>query len=388
MNRMILATAVLALCGSSIAQSWSPLPKYQSAAGKAYQYYFGRYSNGRWQFADGNFRNTALVVTKVSMRRSSTRTYSDTYRMGRSWTNVNIAISPTDLTSLTSNFSNNQTSTPTQCYSGAMSWPTVPVGLHANSQNVYTIQAPLTTPYINSGSGSDDMLIDYKFRGGTLANNGVWASRTTKWYYTDGYQVTSVISGPQRFFHDTTTAGCVDSAARPLFSRSYTYQWIFRYSSAYRTTSFRNRLRLYNYTYNVGPSSPFMNVVDLAVNPAGIPFGAGCEKLYLGVTPAALFYPGSASISGFGGQNLMGFPNGLVPFNPAFLGLELYTQSTWDDTVSKQTKLSAASSAKVPALGIESNAQAKRNSVYHFDNASPTGFVNINWWANPIIKYN
>ena len=32
-----------------------------------------------------------------------------------------------------------------------MAFPTVPVGSHANSQNVYTIQSPLTTPYINAG---------------------------------------------------------------------------------------------------------------------------------------------------------------------------------------------------------------------------------------------
>ena len=68
MKRLVLAASVLALCGTSFAQSWSPLPKYASEHGKGYQYYFGRYSNGRFQFADGNFRNSALVVTKVSMR--------------------------------------------------------------------------------------------------------------------------------------------------------------------------------------------------------------------------------------------------------------------------------------------------------------------------------
>jgi hypothetical protein len=387
MNRLVLAATVLAMAGTSFAQSWSPLPKYASEAGKGYQYYFGRYSQGRFQFADGNFRNTALVVTKVSMRiAQNNRYYSDYYRMGRSWSNVKIDISPADLSTFNTNFSNNQTSTPTNCYSGTMSWPTIPVGASPGGLANMPIQAPLTTPYINAGGGTDDMAVDFRFTGGTLANNFNWSSTTTRYYYTDGYLITSFASGPQRFFHDPNTNGCVDSMARPLFYRSYTYQYVYRYSATYRTTSFKNKLRVYNYTYYGAPNKPFVNAVDFLVNTAGVPFGSGCEKLYLAASPAMLLYPGSMSAFGYGGQNLMGFTNGLVPYSPAFLGAEVFCQSTFNDSVTGAVKLSAASSAKVPTLGLQSNAAAKRKCAY--SNTHLPRYQSDFFYVNPIIRYN
>ena len=56
-----------------------------------------------------------------------------------------------------------------------------------------------------------------------------------------------------------------------------------------------------------------------------------------------------------------------------------------NDTVSGAVKLSAASSAKVPELGIESNDAARRKCVYTYNKAPTTGYmINFNY-ANPII---
>ena len=69
----------------------------------------------------------------------------------------------------------------------------------------------------------------------------------------------------------------------------------------------------------------------------------------------------------------MGIPNGLVPYNAAFLGAEIFTQSAWNDTRDNSVKLSAASSGTVPALGgIQSDADAKRKACYYYSTTRAT----------------
>jgi|ETNmetMinimDraft_15_1059895.scaffolds.fasta_scaffold55578_2 hypothetical protein len=81
----------------------------------------------------------------------------------------------------------------------------------------------------------------------------------------------------------------------------------------------------------------------------------------------------TASAYGNTPANYFGFPNGLVPYIPAFLGAEVLCQTIWNDTVSGAVKLSAASSAKVPELGIESNDAARRKCVYTYNKTLTTG---------------
>jgi hypothetical protein len=386
MNRLLLTSGVLALCGSSIAQSWSPLPAYQSKTGDGYQYAFGQYPLGRYQLVDGNFRNAALVVTKISMRVDDRLSYSVYTGMGRVWQNVNVDIAPAKLASLTGNFSANHMSTPTKCFSGSMVWPTL-TGTQKNPLTNYSIQVPLTAPYINTGGGTHDLLVDFRMSGGALANNAVWTDRSPRPYYTDGYLITSYKFGAQRFWHDSSTAGCADSSTPPPFGRAYTNQYVQRFAATYPSPSYRNQVRVYNWTNSIGASVPFVNVVDLGIHDAGIPFGAGCERLFLKVSPAALFFPAVSNRWGQGPQNLFGLPLGLVKYDKAWKGLEIFTQSAWNDSRTNAVKLSAASSAIMPDFEFENTSAARRACVYHFSHGSKA-WVSLGPGINPIIRYN
>ena len=111
MNRLVFVLGALAACAPVLAQpKYSPDPRYQTDEGEGFAYFFGSFPSGRYQMADGNLRNSATVITKLSYRYDN-RVYSSFNGMGRSFTNVRLNLSDCDIASMSTNLSLSETRT-------------------------------------------------------------------------------------------------------------------------------------------------------------------------------------------------------------------------------------------------------------------------------------
>lgn len=377
----IAVFCVLGLTGGVCAQVWSPLPAFQSKLGGGFQNSFGGAPSARYQFVDGNFRNTVIVLKKISIRAMSEY---DTYGIAgskRSWKNVTLDLGPTDWTKIPSSvavFSLNYTGAPTRCFSSSVTWPELR-GRTPKPLTNFPIQFPFSRIYVHAGAGVRDFLADFRMSGGT--------SPKYSSYYTDGYRVPIRVCGTIRRWQ-ASGAGCIDPNARPRTGQTRARAWISicRHTAASPYSTYRNRVYFSSYTGNVAPRKSFMNVVDFAGIPTGVPVGAPCERLFLRLTPTAVYFPLVADGYGHSPAHDLGLPNG-VPFRPALVGIEVFTQSAWNDSRTNALKLTAATSAAVPAVALDGYDAAKRACISG-KLQDLNGFVRRHPNTNPIFRYN
>ncbi len=398
MKKQAICGLALAIAAPLGAQNVIYSPKdLASTEGQYYAYYFFRYSAPRWQLVDGENRGKAAVISSLSMRLDGTYNYNTSYGMGRTWSNVSLTISEGDFDKFSTTFASNATTTPTSVFSATWSLPSV-TGVQSPAPQPWggksgELKIPFTSTWVYTGQ--KDILTDWTYSGGVLANAASWATTTSRYYMIDSYGSAneySSIGSTYRYIPSTrlnnnsagVTTRCNDSAHGTSTTGAYSYLYAYAYGEKYPVLNYRGNLYYYHISYYTGYENPVIHALAVANNTTGADVGTGCNKLHL-VGPLLLFptvtMPSSYSTSGYSAYRF-----NLLKWEQAMSGLKLTVQAAWSDSSTSRFALSQAAEATLPP-GLPSPAP-KRMAIYNYTKTSTTGFGPYNYYyMNPAFAY-
>ena len=194
MNRLIIAATGLSMLTPLFAQGAITSPAGGlTIEGQHYAYYLGRYADARYQFADGENKGKASAITEVRYRLDN-RAHTTSTAMGRSWSNVTLQMSEmANFETMSNTWSQNISGTQTTVFSAKADWdsqtgtPMIKPDIWGGMKG--KLRFPFTKPWVYTGKS--DMLLDYAFTGGTLANASTWSGSTSRYYYLDGESIST-----------------------------------------------------------------------------------------------------------------------------------------------------------------------------------------------------
>ncbi|MHC4513835.1 MAG: hypothetical protein ACYS5W_09070 [Planctomycetota bacterium] len=168
-------------------------------------------------------------------------------------------------------------------------------------------------------------------------------------YYCDRHKATggTSSSGPSAYV-PATRPPCNDSAITRT-NGAYMYGYCYVYNSSYSTVSYRDKLRVYNYSYYTAPGANVAAAISPFPLPSGVNIGAICNRLYFDASKPfhVIFRPATndqnARTSSHATTNL------LIPWNNAYANIKLMMQTAWSDSKTGFFSLTAARSATVPS---------------------------------------
>jgi len=365
MQKLTISVLVLSLCSFGapiLAQSTTTSPPgHLTTAGSGYSIYLGRYADGRYQVADGELRGKVLTMSQIDFRLDN-RSHTTTTATGHSWTRVTLDMSDTDVASMSVTYDDNILSTPTRVFDNNMTWPTV-TGRPSSTPWGH-VAFPFTRTWVYTGRA--DMLTDFRFSGGTLANRRAWTGSSNAYYYFDGIPNQDAISGSGTYM-PTASSSCNDSAITTT-SGAYTYGYATAFHEWYTTYTYRDKLRLYWYSYNTAPGKPVIHVFGLGNgNTAGFNMGARCHSLYLDTSKPYLLTSRTANeaTNAYSGANQI-----IIPWEKTWQGLTFHVQGAWADSKTSLFSLTRARSFVVPGYPT---ALLKKRFLFHYLPASATG---------------
>ena len=216
-------------------------------------------------------------------------------------------------------------------------------------------------------TGKADMLADYRFSHGTLANSARWAGSNNAYYYFDGIPNQDAISGSGTYM-PTASNTCNDSAIT-VTTGAYTYGYATAFHVWYTTYTYRDKLRLYWYSYYTAPGKPVIHAFGIGKgNTAGFNIGARCHSLYLDASRPFLLTTRTAAetTNAYSGANQV-----IVPWENAWQGLTFHVQGAWADSATSLFSLTRARSFVVPAYPT---AILKKRMLFHY---TPTSSIGI-----------
>ena len=214
----------------------------RSTAIGSYSFTFGAYFDEMSQIADGNYKGTAFSISELNLRRDEQTSFSYN-SIGKTWTDFKLSVGDCDYTKLTNTWSTNYLSTPTVMIAGTLNWPGSPAmisipepwgdlgkakGGCSNSGGKTTCTAlkfPFNKPYLYTGT--NDLLWQFQFFGGTLENAQPWGN-FNKSYYLDGTSNRATIGGGVSTpvpWNDPIMASCTPAGTRAAYAflRTVTY---------------------------------------------------------------------------------------------------------------------------------------------------------------------
>ncbi|MHC4816130.1 MAG: hypothetical protein ACYTFN_23980, partial [Planctomycetota bacterium] len=275
LTALFLATAPLWAQGGTIV---SPAA-LTNVEGNNGAYYFGRYANSRFQYAEGELRGKPLSITEVAFRLDG-RNHNTSTAMGRKWTQVTLNVADTDWTKMTSTFTKNALTTPKEVFNAAVAWPSK-VGTPFFMPTAFG--APYAFPFKSphAFSGKTDLLLDFWLSGGTMDNSKAWSGGTSHNYYLDGNNDTTTYTSKQTYYPASIpNPRCRDSAIASN-QQATTYAQLYVYGGTYSNVSWRDQVRFRQYSYYTAPSARVITAIGFAGNAKGINLGANCNPLFV-----------------------------------------------------------------------------------------------------------
>ncbi|MCB9869631.1 MAG: hypothetical protein H6837_07220 [Planctomycetes bacterium] len=233
-----------------------------------------------------------MTISEVRFR-ADYRSHTTSTGPGKSWSNVILSCGKGDFDSFGSTFASNRQSTLTMCFSGSVTWPTLS-GNPPTSPDVWggstgAYRFPFTTNYAHDGTA--DLLMEYEFAGGTLANNLAWGTTTSRTYYLDSFGLATDAALPQTTAYipstrlDNNSAGvttrCNDGEHGTTTSGSYIFASAIAYGGKYGVLNYQNKVVFYHYSYFTGYETPTIHAISSAKNDTGVDLNTGCNKLHL-----------------------------------------------------------------------------------------------------------
>lgn len=387
MKYRLLAVAGLVFSSSLASQFTSP-PNYLSTDGPLYSYYFGAYTDGHFQQADAELPSGVQVLRKIAFR-VDYRSHTTTTAVGRSWTNVSLNLSDGNYATMTTTFSTNILSTPTMVFSGSASFPTVS-GSPTSNPAPWDPAFTFTTPYIHAGTS--DLLLDWRFSGGTLANNGTWGTTTSSLYYLDGYNIATAVTYGRniyRYIGTSTTTPCADSAITSTTAYAQGSLQAGLYHTSYTANpSYAGQLVLQLFGSACAPNSSIFRAVGLGGTTPGVSLSPalGCHNLMIDLNLVQFYISQKTDASG-GINPWLYLPVGKLSVLSQYGTVPIWSQAAFTDSVTGQTKLTTAERCS-PNLAYPLAGAPKRKSVYTSSPTSLTGSLTDSQYYNPIAAYN
>ena len=158
-------------------------PSLATAEGDTAAYAFFYYSNMRAQHAEGELRGMKLSLTGIAWRYDY-RNHTASTTGGRKWTSVTLNLSDTDWTKMDRTWTKNAYTTPVEVFNSSFAAPLKTGTPFFKPDNFGgPLSIPFKSPY--AYSGSQDLLLDYVFLGGSLDNNVTWTASSGRNYYLD-----------------------------------------------------------------------------------------------------------------------------------------------------------------------------------------------------------
>ncbi|MHC4078774.1 MAG: hypothetical protein ACYST0_10100, partial [Planctomycetota bacterium] len=372
MNKYLFSVLSIAVCAPLMAQAGTVPPGFEtkeSSGSSAYSFYLGRYANMRFQTANGDLTSKGpKVFSEISFRQDGS--ISSSVAVGRSWTQVVVMMAETKVSSMSSTWTKNHLTKPTTVYSAKHAWPDLtkqPSGA-PNPWDNGGLKFPFTSKF--AYTGVNDLLLDIIMRGGALANAAAWGTSSTgsspsKSYYLDGRSVVTSTQGSLSVGGLRTK--CTfdsDNAGTSSLGGGYGY------FVAYTENSPSSRFRHWHYRTNMPKSTAFIHGLSLGgtfstTTPGPNP-GLGCQAVGIDFSKIFLTQMFKTTTSGFYSQ-----PSQYTPFVSSAVGLMIWAQGIWNDTATKNAKLTQTSRLTVAALPPKADFNGKRSYRY----APKTGVI-------------
>lgn len=326
---IVLALILWTIPGIAPAQGSVSIPKDTTYEGIDYSYNLGSYAEARFQYVYGALKGNRYTFKDV-LYRLDYRNHLSGLSISRTWSNVTLAVSETrNYAQLSPTFSFNNTGAVSVVFNAAVAWPTqsgLPVTYPALWGSLSgKLRFPFATPF--KYTGTDDLMLDYTFRGGQLGNNGTWGGQfpVLRHYTLDGEDVgTSSVSGLARLIPQNAPV-CNDS----FFTSSSTVP--AQAEGACKVSGATASTVLVEYrTILTALNAPVIHAVGLAGGLPGINIGAKCNNLHVDLTQ-----PWVAAIQ-TAGPRFAGTPmtRHTVKWTNGLSRLKLYIQGAWTDSQS------------------------------------------------------
>ncbi len=245
---------------------------YLERPGELYTLQLGALPTMRFQQGDGGLRQgNPLSVLGVGCRLDN-RSYDATMGVGRSWTRVALNMSETaNALKMLETFQSNRLATPVSVFDGKVTWPTV-TGRPQKPKWGAEVAFPFRSPF--AYGGKNDLLLEWVFQGGSLANQGTWRSSLP--YYLDAASATGVSFSDEAA--NITTGQCGNAAVRMTWNN---------FHQDHATPSYRGKTLAIGETWNAVAGKPLIHAWGLPLQrPVNI--GALCNNLH--IQPMVFFF--------------------------------------------------------------------------------------------------
>jgi len=376
MNKFFQAFVVIALGATAFAQGAITLPQgFLSTEGGGFARDFGSWSTMRQQIAEGNLRGKALIFTGVNYRHDY-QSHTASTGMGRTFSNVSLRLSDTDYSTFGRTFANNVKGTANQVFNSKVSWPTITGNPVTKPALWGDLKGGLKFPFIGTWiyTGKNDLLFDWQFSGGVLANAGKWSGAATVEYYLDGVPLINYTGYTTWAYYPKTRPPCSDSSKSV---GAFSGLVAFFYNKDYPTVAWQDKLRVDLSASNIAPSQPVVNALGFAANTNGVNVGAKCNSLYVDLSKGWIPLFGMANTSGSWKQQY------LVKSSNTLTGIKLYLQAGYDDSKTKVFSLSQARMTETPR-SLPPASTPKRKCYISYIPNSTTGFVANTFYYMPL----
>ena len=387
MRVFFVASLGLALCATTFAQTQRTCPPgFKNKEGSHFSDMLGKYADARQQFADGGCRGTPISIKQIDYRLNQ-EYYSGNEGPGRTWTNVTLNLALTDVSKMSQTFSANILSSPTTVFSSPVTWKTV------TNQNPFPTTPQLakwgdvasfvfSTPYFYIAN--KDLLFDYTFRGGKMANAANWSGSTSGRYKFDSVAGTDLNYsrnqglGWGNFWCPPNSRPCPGLNPRPpgspigcTDSGQTASAWaaievdVYSNNPPNPTRVHSNYLGRGNKTYAqlkgmfdielssllTAKSGNVIHAMGVAGTLTGVNIGAKCNLLFIDTTKPWIPILRTADSSGhigFASNTVRSTLLGPAPFNSAFAGFRAWHQAAYADSKTGAFTLTTARFADIP----------------------------------------
>lgn len=373
-HRLCLFVAAALPTTSTQAQT-STLPRLGTAhEGASSSSYFGGYPEGRYQVIDGSRRGGPMLLTGLRLRVD----YRDhnALAVGRSWSRVSLDLSESRAyATMSASFASNITGRPARVFSAPMSWPT-----QSGYPSTYPApwggrQGGLTMSFANAWvySGVDDLLFDFRFLGGQLANQGAWWTGATgqkgpttqpilRHYPLDGEQASTVRRpGLTRGMPTVPGPSCMDSAFGTGGTGFASIE-----GSCHVAAGGGQDTHLEFRSLLTAPNAPVLKAVSTGRLSNGLQLGARCNRLFLDpATPWVLLPATTGPRVGYSPWVRLS-----APWTGALSRAQLFVQAAWTDSVSNRLGLSQGLEFTLPVTTPYASLPPQKTAQALFENAA------------------
>ena len=219
-------------------------------------------------------------------------------------------------------------------FDAKVTWPTMS-GFPIKSPAIWSgLRGALRFPFKSTFqyTGRSELMLDYVFRGGKLANNGYWHGQfpAQRHYILDG----EVLNTRYRFglvdFWPRRRHTCADSFFGGVGQRPAMVEG--------RCTAYPGKVTVEYRTILTALSAPVIHGVGLALHRPGVDLGAKCNKLHIDFRQPWMAEFRTAGAR-FGGTP---WTRRTVNWTSSLSHFTFYVQGAWTDSVTKQLALTNA----------------------------------------------